>query len=219
MPRKHRVNDLRHNGVVVPDDARENDAVTLFAQSRRSRFSRNSSFTRRVRNLSSEKVAAAQVTQRARNTHERNPPRTTMSVIIRPLSLTDPALSGSSEDSMRRSITAFLARQVLALGTLLMIGGTLLPAKASDQSQGTDLPWAGQIGEVSLRLHHGQSYVLYIPSGYTAAKRWPIVYFFDPAGRGRRPSSSYIRTSRKNMDLSLPDRTIRAIFRVINRQA
>jgi dienelactone hydrolase len=106
-------------------------------------------------------------------------------------------LSGSSEDSMRRSITAFLARQVLALGTLLMIGGTLLPAKASDRGQGTDLPRAGQIGEVVCGSDHGQSYALYVPSGYTAAKRWPIVYFFDPAGRGRRPLELYKNIAEK----------------------
>ena len=72
-----------------------------------------------------------------------------------------------------------------------MIGGTLSPAKASDQSLGTDLPRPGQIGEVVCGSDHGHSYALYVPSSYTAAKRWPIVYFFDPAGRGRRPLELY----------------------------
>ena len=32
-----------------------------------------------------------------------------------------------------------------------------------------------------------QSYALYLPSNYSAAKRWPIVYAFDPGARGRIP--------------------------------
>lgn len=36
-----------------------------------------------------------------------------------------------------------------------------------------------------------QSYALYLPLTYTAAKRWPILYFFDPGGRGRRPLELY----------------------------
>ena len=32
-----------------------------------------------------------------------------------------------------------------------------------------------------------QSYALYLPSNYTAAKHWPIVYAFDPAARGALP--------------------------------
>jgi dienelactone hydrolase len=36
-----------------------------------------------------------------------------------------------------------------------------------------------------------QTYALYLPSTYTATKRWPIIYFFDPGGRGRRPLELY----------------------------
>jgi predicted esterase len=32
---------------------------------------------------------------------------------------------------------------------------------------------------------------LYLPSAYTPAKRWPIIYLFDPGGRGRRPLELY----------------------------
>jgi predicted esterase len=32
-----------------------------------------------------------------------------------------------------------------------------------------------------------QSYALYLPSGYTPDKKWPILYAFDPAARGRLP--------------------------------
>jgi tetratricopeptide (TPR) repeat protein len=32
-----------------------------------------------------------------------------------------------------------------------------------------------------------QSYALYVPSGYVAERRWPIVYVFDPGAQGTRP--------------------------------
>jgi predicted secreted protein/dienelactone hydrolase len=33
----------------------------------------------------------------------------------------------------------------------------------------------------------GQSYVLYLPSGYDESRNWPILYCFDPGGRGAVP--------------------------------
>ncbi len=36
-----------------------------------------------------------------------------------------------------------------------------------------------------------QTYALYLPSAYTAAKRWPIIYAFDPLARGSAPVKLY----------------------------
>ncbi|WP_421763237.1 TPR end-of-group domain-containing protein [Ekhidna sp.] len=36
-----------------------------------------------------------------------------------------------------------------------------------------------------------QSYALYLPSNYTTEKKWPIVYFFEPAARGSLPVRLY----------------------------
>lgn len=52
-------------------------------------------------------------------------------------------------------------------------------------------PNPGQISNVTCAADENQSYALYLPSTYSAAKRWPIVYFFDPGGRGRRPLDLY----------------------------
>src|SRR5262249_497702 len=35
--------------------------------------------------------------------------------------------------------------------------------------------------------HPEQSYAVYLPAQYTASKKWPIVYAFDPAARGKVP--------------------------------
>ena len=43
------------------------------------------------------------------------------------------------------------------------------------------------VPNVSCAESPGQSYVLYLPSNYTAGKNWPIVYAFDPDARGIVP--------------------------------
>lgn len=53
------------------------------------------------------------------------------------------------------------------------------------------LPPAGQIGDVVCERDPTQSYALYLPSIYAPAKRWPLIYFFDPGGHGRRPLELY----------------------------
>lgn len=54
-----------------------------------------------------------------------------------------------------------------------------------------ELPAPGQIADMTCSSDATQSYALHLPSNYTPAKRWPIIYFFDPGGRGRRPLELY----------------------------
>jgi predicted esterase len=61
----------------------------------------------------------------------------------------------------------------------------------SQTQKPSDLPSPGQIAEVTCTADATQSYALYLPFTYTPAKRWPIIYFFDPSGRGRRPVELY----------------------------
>jgi dienelactone hydrolase len=49
----------------------------------------------------------------------------------------------------------------------------------------------GQIVDVTCQADSSQSYALYLPSAYSNLKRWRIIYFFDPGGRGRRPLELY----------------------------
>ena len=54
-----------------------------------------------------------------------------------------------------------------------------------------DLP-AGQIvDEVVCAADRSQSYALYLPRAYTAEKPWPVIFAFDPGGRGRVPVERY----------------------------
>jgi dienelactone hydrolase len=54
-----------------------------------------------------------------------------------------------------------------------------------------ELPAPGQIADATCESDAAQTYALYLPSAYTPAKRWPIIYFFDPGGHGRRPLELY----------------------------
>lgn len=42
-----------------------------------------------------------------------------------------------------------------------------------------------------------QSYALFIPSGYTSEKKWPVLYAFDPIARGRVPVERFKEAAEK----------------------
>ncbi len=54
-----------------------------------------------------------------------------------------------------------------------------------------ELPRGQVIDAVAANGQAGQSYALYVPSRYTPQKRWPILYAFDPAARGKIPVELY----------------------------
>src|SRR5947209_1939624 len=58
---------------------------------------------------------------------------------------------------------------------------------AARPSTSDALPKGQVIERVVCRTDARQSYALYIPSGYTPARKWPILYAFDPLARGRVP--------------------------------
>lgn len=66
-----------------------------------------------------------------------------------------------------------------------------LPFPLLGQQPVTPAPPSPQTGVVILDehciSHPDQAYALYLPSGYTADKKWPIVYAFDPVARGNMP--------------------------------
>ena len=50
----------------------------------------------------------------------------------------------------------------------------------------------GQVTDTVVCQHNkNHSYALYLPSNYSAEKKWPIVYFFEPAARGALPVKRY----------------------------
>jgi predicted esterase len=53
------------------------------------------------------------------------------------------------------------------------------------------------VENVTCQTDPTQSYALFLPSTYTPAKRWPMIYFFDPGGHGKRPIELYKEIAEK----------------------
>jgi len=56
---------------------------------------------------------------------------------------------------------------------------------ASQLPEASALPFGKVLDAVPCVTDSTQTYALYVPSAYTASKMWPIIYAFDPEGRGR----------------------------------
>jgi dienelactone hydrolase len=82
----------------------------------------------------------------------------------------------------RKKITNTIATLALALVALTLF----VPSSTSGIEQDR-LPRGEVIEKVTSRADPQQSYSLFLPSGYTPEKKWPILYAFDPAARGKIP--------------------------------
>jgi poly(3-hydroxybutyrate) depolymerase len=63
----------------------------------------------------------------------------------------------------------------------------LVTASPGFGSQPDELLRGKVIESVACKADAQQTYTLYLPSGYTPAKKWPMLYAFDPAARGKLP--------------------------------
>lgn len=81
---------------------------------------------------------------------------------------------------------------------LFVILFAFLSCKQVDNPKEQLLKWAkkGEITErVSCKSDPGQTYCLYLPSNYELGKVYPIIYAFDPHGKGHIPVSLIKKTS------------------------
>jgi predicted esterase/Tfp pilus assembly protein PilF len=53
------------------------------------------------------------------------------------------------------------------------------------------------VDRVACRADAKQTYALYLPSGYTPDRRWPILYCFDPIARGRVPVEQFAKAAER----------------------
>lgn len=74
---------------------------------------------------------------------------------------------------------------------------TSLAAAAAQSNRPDQLQTGAIIERVTCRADAGQSYALFLPSRYTPQKRWPIIYCFDPAARGRVPLERFKEAAEK----------------------
>ena len=62
---------------------------------------------------------------------------------------------------------------------------------------GQDVPPGKILDKVECRSNARQSYALYLPSSYSKARRWPILYCLDPMARGRAPVERFQAAAEK----------------------
>jgi pimeloyl-ACP methyl ester carboxylesterase len=115
-------------------------------------------------------------------------------------------------------------KRELSLKRLFPIASSLLFLTTfSNTSAADDFAKGTIIESVACRQDAGQSYALYLPSNYTAEKRWPIIYGFDPGARGRQPVELFREAAEKygyilvgsNNSRNGPNINLAAILRTI----
>ncbi len=97
----------------------------------------------------------------------------------------------SAKKSMHLSSARSFSPLRRAHAPLLVLLCLVATSSGVTASTSVELPRPGEIGDVVCASDVTQSYALYLPSGYVAGKSWPIIYFFDPGGHGRRPLELY----------------------------
>ena len=79
-------------------------------------------------------------------------------------------------------------------------GAAVSPVNQSQDTQPTpkqDFPKGQIVAKVTCTQAPTQSYALYLPSNYDAARRWPILYAFDPGARGQVPVDRFQEAAEK----------------------
>jgi predicted esterase len=80
-----------------------------------------------------------------------------------------------------------LRRFLLGAVPLLLAQATYSRPEQVASSSVQTLPVGSLVKRVACSKYPHQSYTLYLPSNYSAARPWPIIYSFDPAARGNIP--------------------------------
>ncbi len=71
------------------------------------------------------------------------------------------------------------------LALLIWLAVTPLARAGDETSRDADLPRGKIVDPVAALEEPGETYALYLPSGYTPERKWPILFVLDPRGRGR----------------------------------
>jgi predicted esterase len=68
---------------------------------------------------------------------------------------------------------------------------TLMWLFAGVTALAADLPAGEIVDRVTCAADPSQSYALFVPADYTPSRTWPVIFAFDPGGRGRIPVERY----------------------------
>jgi predicted esterase len=97
------------------------------------------------------------------------------------------------DDGVRRPLPQEkdIVRRSKSLLLLLLLGGLCLIGQAVPQQNVSAAAAQIKLGEVNARVaavkRPEQTYALFLPSGYSEKKQYPVIFAFDPLGRGNVP--------------------------------
>ena len=83
----------------------------------------------------------------------------------------------------RRETLRYDLRVRLILPLIWLLAGVVTVA--------ADLPAGQVIDRVTCAADPSQSYALFVPGDYNPSRAWPVIFAFDPGGRGRTPVERY----------------------------
>jgi predicted esterase len=88
---------------------------------------------------------------------------------------------------------AFMSARSLIFGLVLILAPSFAFSAAAQTAAAPaeSLPKGQIIDKVVCAKSPEQSYALYLPSTYDAARKWPILYAFDPGARGKIPVTQF----------------------------
>jgi hypothetical protein len=84
-----------------------------------------------------------------------------------------------------------------AIKNILMVSFLSLASASTVAQAAAPFPPGRMVDQVVCQSDPDESYALYLPSGYTATKRWPIIYAFDPFARGKGPVKLFQEAAEK----------------------
>jgi tetratricopeptide (TPR) repeat protein len=88
---------------------------------------------------------------------------------------------------MAHDLQAAFRRLTLSMPGAILLMALIQPSLSGAIAVPGELPRGQVIDRVISKADPGQSYALYLPSFYDPGRRWPILFCFDPAARGRLP--------------------------------
>ncbi len=75
---------------------------------------------------------------------------------------------------------------------------SLLLAVSTPPSNAVDFPKGKVVDKVECSATPGESYALYLPSGYSAGRAWPVLYILDPRARGPQAAEKFRAAAEKH---------------------
>jgi dienelactone hydrolase len=101
--------------------------------------------------------------------------------------LTEKQITDRARINEQRETKTQCLLRLLSLGLIFVARLCIAEPSTAFASAREEIAKGRVVEKVICRSDPQQTYALFVPSGYTPAKKWPILYGFDPGARGHLP--------------------------------